>query len=71
MSQDNKYTKPELRENIKDRVMAGSKGGKPGQWFRAIVRKAQTTQCKNSAVSAGSENRMKILAIKDTHQLET
>ena len=33
MSQDNsKYTKPELRENIKDRVMAGSKGGKPGQW---------------------------------------
>jgi hypothetical protein len=31
MSQDGKYTKPELRENIKDRVMAGSKGGKPGQ----------------------------------------
>ena len=25
-----KYTKPELRERIKDRVMAGSKGGKPG-----------------------------------------
>ena len=71
MSQENKYTKPELRENIKDRVMAGSKGGKPGQWFRAIVSKAQTTQCKNSAVSAGLENRMKILAIKDTHQLET
>ena len=38
MSQDNKYTKPELRENIKDRVMAGSKGGKPGQWS---ARKAQ------------------------------
>jgi len=33
-----KYTKPELRENIKDRVMAGSKGGKPGQWS---ARKAQ------------------------------
>ena len=33
MSQDtNKYTKPELRERIKDRIMAGSKGGKPGQW---------------------------------------
>jgi len=28
MSQENKYTKPELRERIKDRVMAGSKGGK-------------------------------------------
>jgi hypothetical protein len=38
MSQDSKYTKPGLRENIKDRVMAGSKGGKPGQWS---ARKAQ------------------------------
>jgi len=32
------YTKPELRERIKRRVMAGSKGGKPGQWS---ARKAQ------------------------------
>jgi len=32
------YTKPELRERIKNRVMAGSKGGKPGQWS---ARKAQ------------------------------
>ena len=38
MSQDSKYTKPGLRENIKDRVMAGSKGGKAGQWS---ARKAQ------------------------------
>ena len=39
MSQNaNKYTKPELRERIKDRIMAGSKGGKPGQWS---ARKAQ------------------------------
>ncbi len=35
---DSKYTKPGLRERIKDRVMAGSKGGKPGQWS---ARKAQ------------------------------
>lgn len=55
---DSKYSKPELREGIKDRVMAGSKGGKPGQWFCAIVRKAQTTQCKNFVVSAASESRM-------------
>jgi hypothetical protein len=33
-----KYTKPELRERIKNRIMAGSKGGKPGQWS---ARKAQ------------------------------
>ena len=29
---DSKYSKPELRERIKDRVMASSKGAKPGQW---------------------------------------
>ena len=29
---DNKYSKPELRERIKDRVMAGTKGGRAGQW---------------------------------------
>ena len=32
------YTKPGLRERIKDSVMAGSQGGKPGQWS---ARKAQ------------------------------
>jgi len=32
------YTKPGLRESIKNRIMAGSKGGKPGQWS---ARKAQ------------------------------
>jgi UTP:GlnB (protein PII) uridylyltransferase len=32
------YTKPELRERIKNRIMAGSKGGNPGQWS---ARKAQ------------------------------
>lgn len=32
------YTKPKLRERIKRDVMAGSKGGKPGQWS---ARKAQ------------------------------
>ena len=26
------YTKSSLRERIKNRIMAGSKGGKPGQW---------------------------------------
>ena len=32
------YTKPELRERIKNRIMASSQGGKPGQWS---ARKAQ------------------------------
>jgi len=34
----NKYTKPEMRERLKDRIMAGSKGGKAGEWS---ARKAQ------------------------------
>ena len=32
------YTKPELRKRIFNRIKAGSKGGKPGQW---TARKAQ------------------------------
>ena len=32
------YTDPSKREAIKNRIMAGSKGGKPGQWS---ARKAQ------------------------------
>ncbi len=33
-----RYTNPGLRERIKDRIMAGGKGGSPGQWS---ARKAQ------------------------------
>ena len=50
MSQENKYTKPELRERIKDRVMAGSKGGKPGQWS---ARKAQLVAQEYKAAGGG------------------
>jgi hypothetical protein len=32
------YTRPELRERIKEEVIAGDKGGRPGQWS---ARKAQ------------------------------
>lgn len=35
---DKKYTKPSLRESIKDRIMASTKGGESGQWS---ARKAQ------------------------------
>ncbi len=50
MSQENKYTKPELRERIKDRVMAGSKGGKPGQWS---ARKAQLVAQEYKSAGGG------------------
>lgn len=32
------YTKPELRERLKEKITAGDKGGQPGQWS---ARKAQ------------------------------
>ncbi|MGI4830673.1 MAG: hypothetical protein ACRYFU_21140 [Janthinobacterium lividum] len=35
---EDNYTQPELREKIKEEVMAGDKGGHPGQWS---ARKAQ------------------------------
>ena len=47
---DSKYTKPGLRENIKKRVMAGSKGGKPGQWS---ARKAQLVALKYKEAGGG------------------
>lgn len=32
MSSKNEYTDPELREEVKEEVKAGNKGGAPGQW---------------------------------------
>jgi hypothetical protein len=37
-SDPNRYTKPELRDHIKEEVVASDKGGDPGQWS---ARKAQ------------------------------
>ena len=37
-SGDEKYTDPKLREEIKEKIKAGDRGGKPGQWS---ARKAQ------------------------------
>ena len=47
---DSKYTKPELRERIKNRVMKGSKGGKPGQWS---ARKAQLVASEYKKAGGG------------------
>ena len=49
-SDSTKYTKPELRERIKKRVMAGSKGGKPGQWS---ARKAQLVASEYKKAGGG------------------
>ena len=44
------YTKPSLRERIKNEVMAGSKGGKPGQWS---ARKSQLLTQKYEKAGGG------------------
>jgi hypothetical protein len=47
---DSKYTKPGLRESIKKRITAGSKGGKPGQWS---ARKAQLVASEYKKAGGG------------------
>ena len=44
------YTNPSLRNKIKNQVMAGSKGGKPGQWS---ARKAQIVAQRYKAAGGG------------------
>ena len=44
------YTNPSLRNKIKNQVMAGSKGGNPGQWS---ARKAQLVAKKYKAAGGG------------------
>ena len=63
MSQDaGKYSKPGLRENIKDRVMAGSKGGKPGQWSaRKAQLVAQQYEQAGGGYKGGKDKRQKDL----------
>ena len=44
------YTKPALRKRIFNRIKAGSKGGKPGQWS---ARKAQITSAAYKKAGGG------------------
>jgi hypothetical protein len=44
------YTKPGLRKSIFNRIKAGSKGGKPGQWS---ARKAQIVAKEYKAKGGG------------------
>lgn len=53
---DSRYSKPELRERIKDRIMAGDRGAKKGQWS---ARKSQllAQEYEKAAISAFSRRR--------------
>lgn len=50
------YTKPKLRESIKNRIMAGSKGGRPGQWS---ARKAQLLALEYRKAGGGYRGKKK------------
>lgn len=52
-SSSGNYTKPELREKIKKKVLSGSKGGRPGQWS---ARKAQLVTNEYKAEGGGFKN---------------
>ena len=45
-----KYTDPDLRARLKDEVVAGDKGGKPGQWS---ARKAQLLKAEYERAGGG------------------
>ena len=44
------YTKPGMRQRLLNSIMAGSKGGKPGQWS---ARKAQMLAKRYKAAGGG------------------
>jgi len=57
------YTKPALRERIKDKVMAGSKGGKAGQWSaRKAQLVAQEYEAKGGGYTGGKTKSQKSLS---------
>ena len=61
MSRGN-YTKPALRERLKKQIMAGSKGGKPGQWSaRKAQLLAQQYKAKGGGYSSGKSSSQKSL----------
>lgn len=47
------YTKPTMRKRIFERIKAGGKGGKPGQWS---ARKAQMLASEYKAKGGGYKN---------------
>lgn len=56
------YSNPELRERIKKRILAGGKGGKPGQWSaRKAQMVAQEYKAKGGGYKSGPSKEQKSL----------
>jgi len=57
------YTNPGMRENLKKKIMAGSKGGKPGQWSaRKAQLLAQEYKAKGGGYKGGKTAKQKSLS---------
>lgn len=68
MSKDNyeqKYTKPNLRRQLKDEIMQSDKGGKPGQWS---ARKSQLLVQEYEKQGGGYQNNNKDEAAKSLEE---
>jgi hypothetical protein len=56
------YSNPELRNRIKARILAGGKGGKPGQWSaRKAQMVAQEYKAKGGKYKSGPTSKQKSL----------
>lgn len=56
------YSNPKLRERIKARILAGGKGGKPGQWSaRKAQMVAQEYKAKGGGYKSGPSKEQKSL----------
>ena len=53
VNESGNYTKPEMRKRLFERIKAGGKGGKPGQWS---ARKAQMLAKEYKASGGGYKN---------------
>ena len=53
VNESGNYTKPGLRKRIFKRILAGNKGGRPGQWS---ARKAQMLAKQYKAAGGGYKN---------------
>jgi len=53
VNQSGNYTKPTMRKRLFNKIKAGGKGGKPGQWS---ARKAQMLAKQYKAAGGGYKN---------------
>ena len=53
VNQSGNYTKPAMRKRLFNKIKAGGKGGKPGQW---AARKAQMLAKQYKAAGGGYKN---------------